>query len=67
MNPFDALKIEFGTLTQLASLLRMKETALYQWVKRGQIPIKHVKKIELLSQGRLTAEVLRPDLFEEKV
>jgi DNA-binding transcriptional regulator YdaS (Cro superfamily) len=63
MSPFDALKIEFGTLTQLASLLRMKETALYQWVKRGQIPIKHVKRIEQLSQGRLTAEMLRPDLF----
>jgi DNA-binding transcriptional regulator YdaS (Cro superfamily) len=63
MSPFDALKIEFGTLTQLASLLRMKETALYQWTKRGQIPIKHVKKIEQLSQGRLTAEMLRPDLF----
>jgi DNA-binding transcriptional regulator YdaS (Cro superfamily) len=66
MNPFDALKIEFGTLTQLASLLHMKETALYQWVKRGQIPIKHVKKIEMLSQGRLTAEVLRPDLFGDE-
>jgi len=63
MSPFEALKYEFGTLSQLASLLRMKETALYQWVKRGQIPIKHVKKIEDLSQGRLTAQILRPDLF----
>lgn len=63
MSPFDALKIEFGTLSQLASLLRMKETAIYQWVKRNQIPIKHLKRIEELSQGRLTAELLRPDLF----
>ena len=63
MSPFDALKYEFGTLYNLANLLGMKETAVYRWTNNNRIPLKHLKKIEELSQGRLTPQVLRPDLF----
>jgi len=66
MNPFDALAIEFGALTNLAPLLRVRNSAIYAWKARGRIPIKHLKKLEELSQGRLKAEMLRPDLFGEK-
>jgi len=64
MKPFDALRVEFGVLANLAPLLGVRENAVYQWAKRGQIPIKHVRKLEELSEGRLTAKILRPDLFE---
>lgn len=63
MSPFDALKYEFGTLHNLAKLLGMKESAIYQWTGKKRVPLKHLKRIEELSQGRLTPEVLRPDLF----
>jgi DNA-binding transcriptional regulator YdaS (Cro superfamily) len=63
MSPFDALKYEFGTLSNLAVKLGMNESAVYQWVGKRRVPIKHLKKIEELSQGRLKPETLRPDLF----
>ena len=63
MDIFNELKAEFGSLYKLAMLLEVRETAVYQWKKRG-IPIKHIKKIEELSQKRVTRQMLRPDLFE---
>lgn len=60
-----ALQIEFGTLGQLSDLLKVRNTAVYNWIARGQIPIRHIKKIVDLSEGRLTIELLRPDLFKK--
>jgi DNA-binding transcriptional regulator YdaS (Cro superfamily) len=58
------LQIEFGTLDELSKLLGVKNTAVYNWIAREQIPIKHLKKLNTLSEGRLTKEMLRPDLFK---
>ena len=60
MNPIDALKIEFGSMSNLATILGISSVAIYNWKK---VPHKHVKKICELSEGRVTAEMLRPDLF----
>jgi hypothetical protein len=57
------LQAEFGTLDSLAGELKIKNSAVYNWVSRKQIPIKHLKKISDLSQGRLTKAMMRPDLF----
>lgn len=57
------LQAEFGTLDRLAGELRVKNSAVYNWVARKQIPIKHLKRISDLSQGRLTKAMMRPDLF----
>ena len=65
MNEFDLLKAEFGTLQKLAKLMGVRETAVYNWKARGQIPIKNLKKLREVSQGRLTNEMLRPDLFKK--
>jgi len=59
------LQVEFGTLDELSKLLGVKNTAVYNWVSREQIPIKHLKKLNVLSEGRLTKEMLRPDLFKD--
>jgi len=63
MNQFELLKAEFGTLGRLSKLLDVGESAVYQWVAREQIPTRHLAKIRELSEGRLTKEMLRPDLF----
>ena len=42
MKPFDALRVEFGVLANLAPLLGVRENAVYQWAKRGQIGRAHV-------------------------
>ena len=66
MSPFDAIKIEFGTLAELGVLMGLRVNVVYQWTKRGHIPTRHLKKIGELSEGRLTPEILRPDLFGDK-
>jgi len=66
MDIYTELKLEFGSLYRLAMLLGIRETAIYQWKARCKgIPIKHLRKIVELSEGRLTKEMLRPDLFGE--
>lgn len=59
------LQAEFGTLDELSKMLGVKNTAVYNWMARGQIPLKHLRKLNDLSQGRLTKEILRPDIFGE--
>jgi DNA-binding transcriptional regulator YdaS (Cro superfamily) len=66
MNPFQLLKFEFGTLAHLANLLCITESAIYMWTKKKNIPVRHLRKIEELSQGRVTKEMLRPDLFAKE-
>lgn len=58
------LQAEFGTLDELSKMLGVKNTAVYNWMARGQIPLKHLRKLNDLSQGRLTKEMLRPDVFK---
>lgn len=66
MDIYTELKLEFGSLYRLAMLLGIRETAIYQWKARCKgIPIKHLRKIVELSDGRLTREMLRPDIFGE--
>lgn len=63
MDIYLELKTEFGSLYRLAQLLGLRETAIYQWKARTNIPVKHIRKIEELSKGRITREMLRPDIF----
>jgi DNA-binding transcriptional regulator YdaS (Cro superfamily) len=65
MDIYLELKTEFGSLYRLAQLLGLRETAVYQWKARTNVPIKHIRKIEELSDGRITREMLRPDIFNK--
>ena len=65
MDIYLELKTEFGSLYRLAQLLGLRETAIYQWKARTNVPIKHVRKIEELSKGRITRKMLRPDVYGE--
>jgi len=64
MNPIDLLKIEFGSLKDLAEKLELTPNTIYLWDK-SRIPLKYLGKIEQLSELRLTREQLRPDLFKK--
>jgi hypothetical protein len=59
------LQAEFGTLDELSKMLGVRNTAVYNWMARGQIPLRHLRKLNDLSKGRLTKEILRPDLFKK--
>jgi len=64
MKPSDFLKYEFGSLKNLAERLGLTPNAVVLW-GQTRVPIKYVRQIEELSDGRLTKEILRPDLFKK--
>ena len=64
MKPTDYLKYEFGSLKNLAEILELTPNAVVLWGQTN-IPLKYVKRIEELSDNRLTKEILRPDLFKK--
>jgi hypothetical protein len=65
MYQLNLLKAEFGSVKWLSEQLGVRQSAIYNWADRGKIPIKHIKRLRELSEGRLTKEMLRPDLFKE--
>ena len=64
MNPMDLLKYEFGSLKDLADKLEIKPNTVYLW-GQTKIPVGYLKQISELTEGRLTKEILRPDLFKK--
>ena len=64
MNPMDILKIEFGSLVNLAEKLGIKPNTIYLWGQTN-VPFKYLRQIEELSELRVTREMLRPDLFKK--
>ena len=61
---FDLLVMEFGSLKALSEKMGVTYNCIYQWKARGgKIPLRNINKIEELSQGRLTRQMLRPDKF----
>lgn len=66
IKPEDILRAEFGSLYRLAKTLGLQPNAVYQWQNRGRVPFKHIREIEVLSEGRVTRKELRPDIFGEQ-
>jgi DNA-binding transcriptional regulator YdaS (Cro superfamily) len=64
MTPIEKIKIEFGTLRNLSKELGISPNAIAIWGRNNKVPFKYIRKIEQLSEGRLTTEDLRPDLFK---
>jgi DNA-binding transcriptional regulator YdaS (Cro superfamily) len=65
MNPMDLLKIEFGSLRNLAEQLALRPNTVVLW-GQTHIPFKYIKEIERLSENRVTREMLRPDVFNKE-
>ena len=64
-KPEDLLRAEFGSLYALSKKLNLQPNAVYQWQARKRVPFKHLREIEVLSEGRVTRKQLRPDIFGE--
>ena len=65
MNPMDLLKIEFGSLRNLAEQLALRPNTVVLWGQTHS-PFKYIKEIERLSNNRVTREMLRPDVFNKE-
>jgi len=53
-----------GTMRDLAKELDVTTQTIYYWLRGSPVPLKYLKKIEEMSRGLFTKEMLRPDLFE---
>ena len=55
---------KYGAGAKLAKLLGVSRSCVYD-IKSGRrrVPAKHVKKVVELSNGKVKAEELRPDLY----
>ena len=65
MKPMDLLKIEFGSLRNLAEALQLRPNTVVLW-GQTHITFKYIKEIERLSENRVTREMLRPDVFNKE-
>jgi DNA-binding transcriptional regulator YdaS (Cro superfamily) len=58
-----ALVAELGGPSQLAAALSVQPSAVTNWLRRGIVPPEQCVEIELLTNGRIKREQLRPDIF----
>ena len=58
----DKIMQHFKSQTELAKLLGIAPTAISNW-KTRQIPVHRAVEIELLTNGEIKREELRPDIF----
>ena len=56
-----------GTMRDLARELGVTTQTIYYWLRGTEVPLKYLKRIEELSRGLFTKEMIRPDLFVEGV
>jgi transcriptional regulator with XRE-family HTH domain len=53
-----------GTMRDLAQELGITTQTIYYWLRGSPVPLKHLKRIEELSRGIFTKEMIRPDIFQ---
>jgi len=53
-----------GSMTELSKILNCSLSYVSRWASgERKIPIKYIKKLVQLSEGEITREDLRPDVF----
>jgi len=52
-----------GGVGKLAIAIGEKQPTVSNWKKRGSVPPVHCIAIEMATDGRVTAQDLRPDIF----
>ena len=62
MNTLDIAIQHFGTQARMARDLGISTQAITNWKFRGRVPVEQALKIESITHGAVTLEVLRPDL-----
>jgi hypothetical protein len=65
MKHFNHLLVEFGTIKQIAYALDVGTAIVYLWKANDRVPVKYLKKINEITEGRVPPWSLRPDLLAD--
>ena len=65
MKNFNYLLIYFGSTKGIAYALNVNPSTVYLWKKTDKVPIRYLKKIEDLTEGKVNTFNLRPDLLAD--
>jgi len=60
---FNLLLVEFGSTKAISKALDLSNTTINNWRIRNQVPVRYLKTIEQLTEGRIKPFDLRPDLL----
>jgi DNA-binding transcriptional regulator YdaS (Cro superfamily) len=63
MKNFNHLLIYFGSTKRIAYALNVNPSTVYLWKRTDKVPIRYLKKIEDLTEGKVNTFNLRPDLL----
>ncbi len=64
MNPHVKRAIDLlGSQTKLAQACGSKQQHVWNWLHRDDVPIERAIQIEVITNGEVTKEELRPDFF----
>jgi len=62
-HPIKPAARTIGGITALAKRLGVSRAAVYEWIN-GRVPAERAVEIERVTNGAVTRQVLRPDIFE---
>lgn len=62
-RPIDKAVAYFRTKVALADALNVHRSYIGKMVKTGHVPVAQCRAIEMVTNGTVTAEQLRPDIF----
>lgn len=63
MSPIELALAQFPSKAAMARAIGVSPMAVRQWERRERIPLEHAVRIEQITDGAVTKEQLRPDVF----
>ena len=66
MDKVDVRKVieAAGGQSKVASSLGIERQSVWRWVEKNRIPAERCRELEQLTDGAVTAEQMRPDIFK---
>lgn len=62
-DPYKRITKMLGSQSELARLLGLSQQTVNFWFVSRRVPAEHCRRIEALTDGRVTRYQLRPDVF----
>ena len=65
MRILDKISADVGGYVVIAKKLGLTPQAVYFWAKIDKVPAKWIQQLSKMTNGRITKEQIRPDLYAD--